>query len=157
MGDYHIMMAAERVTGLFVNRPLVNTSRMTSWFQYPYQRASTDDRIEQWCFLSPAGARSTRLFLLIMFDKDTLRIPLTRLTLPHQCARLFLHISKHVMIAPILRQDGRALEAEQDAFDRFPEAPLIELNPVVRLLQEMIVSRWQAYEALSDRPTMSSH
>jgi hypothetical protein len=147
VGEYNISMAAEEVTGLFVNRPLVDTSRMKSWFEYPYQRASTHDKIKQWCFLTPAGACSTRLFLLIMFDKDALRIPLTSRPLPLQCARLFLYVSRHLMIAPILKQDGRALEAEQDACERYPEAPLMEFNPVVRFLQEMVVSRWQAYEA----------
>lgn len=146
-GEYNISMAAEELTGLFVNRPLVDTSRMKSWFEYPYQRASTHDKIKQWCFLTPSSARSTRLFLLIMFDKDTLRIPFTSRPLPLQCARFFLNISRHLMIAPILKQDGRALEAEQDAFERYSEAPLIELNPVVRALQEMLVSRWEAYEA----------
>jgi phenylpropionate dioxygenase-like ring-hydroxylating dioxygenase large terminal subunit len=147
VAEYQLTIAAERLTGLFVNRARIDTSRTRSWFAYPYQRAVTGGKIQQWCFLTPCDVRTTRLFLLVLFDADVFRIPFTQRRLPRQCARFFLHLSKKLMIAPVLEQDGRALEAEQAAFERAPERPPLEFSPVVRMLQTLIVQRWETHVA----------
>jgi phenylpropionate dioxygenase-like ring-hydroxylating dioxygenase large terminal subunit len=144
--EYNASVGRGRISGLFVNRARVNTSRITSYFEYPYQRASTDDKIVTSSFLTPIDLRTTRVFFTIVFDSDALRIPWTPLSLPYHCARLFLSIAKRLVIAPILRQDGRAVEAEQEAVECVGVPPIVELNPVGAMVQEMIVRRWRPYE-----------
>jgi phenylpropionate dioxygenase-like ring-hydroxylating dioxygenase large terminal subunit len=144
--EYKVVMAAGRFSGLFVNRSRVDTGSISSCFEYPYQRASTHDKIKHWCFLTPIDPRRTRLFFSIIFDSDALCIPLTSRSLPYQCAQLFLDIAEKVMITPLLQQDRLAVEAEQEAFERLGDAPVVEFNPVTGMVQEMIVRRWQEYE-----------
>jgi phenylpropionate dioxygenase-like ring-hydroxylating dioxygenase large terminal subunit len=144
--EYQALIGGGRISGLFVNRSRVDTSRISSSLEYPYQRASTAGKIKHWCFLLPIDARRTRLFFSIMLDFDSLRIPLTRLRLPYQGARLFLSLAKMLMIQPLLDQDRHAVEAEQEAFERARDNPVVEFNPVARMVQEMIVRRWQASE-----------
>jgi phenylpropionate dioxygenase-like ring-hydroxylating dioxygenase large terminal subunit len=146
IADYDASIGGGRLSGLFVNRTRVNTSRITSCFHYPYQRATIDDKIKHWCFLTPIDPRRTQVFFTIVVDFDALRFPLTPLKLPYHCAQLFLNVAKKLMIAPLVQEDGRAVEAEQEAVDSIPDARFVELNPVTSLVQEMIVRRWQAYE-----------
>ena len=48
---------------------------------------------------------------------------------------------------PLLQQDGFALEAEQRGYEAHPEAPVIELNPVVGLLHRLTVRKWEEHLA----------
>jgi phenylpropionate dioxygenase-like ring-hydroxylating dioxygenase large terminal subunit len=145
VAEYSTAVGSGRISGLFVNRDCVDATRITSCFEYPYQRASTDDKIKHWCFLTPLDVRRTRVFFSILFASDALCLPLTRLSLPHRCVQLFLCIAKRLMITPLLKEDGEAVEAEQDAFDSIQDARFMEFNPVAALVQRMIVQRWQAY------------
>jgi len=145
--EYDAAIGAGRISGLFVNRARVDATHISSCFEYPYQRASTDDKIKHWCFLTPIDIRTTQIFFLIFFDHDALRIPFMPFSMPKLMTRLFLTIAKKFMIAPLLKEDGGAVEAEQDAIDRIRDPRLIELNPVAGLVQEMIVRRWRACEA----------
>jgi phenylpropionate dioxygenase-like ring-hydroxylating dioxygenase large terminal subunit len=144
--EYHASIGSGRISGLFVNRHSVDTSHITSCFDYPYQRASTDEKIKHWCFLTPIDERTTRMFFSILFDFDSLQIPFISRGMPYFCARFFLGIAKRLMIVPLLDQDRGAVEAEQEAFDRLRDTPFLEFNPVVGMVQEMIVRQWQVCE-----------
>jgi phenylpropionate dioxygenase-like ring-hydroxylating dioxygenase large terminal subunit len=146
VAEYDASIGNGRISGLFVNRKRVDTTRISTYFDYPYQRASIDDKIKHWCFLTPLDLRRTQVFFTIVVDFDALRVPLTPFRMPRPCAQLFLRGARKLMIAPLIAQDGRAVEAEQEAVDTVPDARIIELNPVTGLVQKMIVERWRAYQ-----------
>jgi len=140
--DYDASIGNGRILGRFVNRGQVNTKRISTCFEYPYQRASIGGKIKHWCFLAPRDLHSTQLFFTIVIDRDALRFPFTPLRLPHRSAQHFLDVAKKIMIAPLIDEDRRAVEAEQEAVDTIPEVRAAELNPVTRLVQELIVQKW---------------
>jgi hypothetical protein len=45
----------------------------------------------------------------------------------------------------LLAEDGVALEAEHIGYESHWNAPPIELNPIVPLLQKLTVQKWQGY------------
>jgi len=151
VAEYKASIGAGKISGMFVNRSRVDTSRISSCFEYPYQRANTDDKIKHWCFLLPIDVRTTRVFFNILFDFDALRIPLTSLRMPGLLVRLFLAAANGFMITPLLQQDGRAVEAEQQAHesvrDLSADGPFVEFNPISGLVQELILRRWKACQA----------
>ncbi len=51
----------------------------------------------------------------------------------------------NTIVRPLLDQDGFALEAEQRGYEAHPDAPLIELNPVVGLLHRLTVRKWEEH------------
>jgi hypothetical protein len=58
---------------------------------------------------------------------------------------LLLRLSNRLLIKPILDQDGVAVEAEQEGYERHWQAQFAELNPVVRAFQTLTVRKWQCY------------
>jgi hypothetical protein len=62
---------------------------------------------------------------------------------------LVLRIANRVLIAPLLRQDGFAVEAEQRAWEVHHDAPVPELNPVIGLFHQLTARKWD--EHLADR------
>lgn len=145
--EYDAKIGNGPISGLFVNRKHVDTRHIATHFEYPYQRASIDDKIKHWCFLTPIDVRQTRVFFSIVVDFGALRVPFTSLTLPYRCAKVFLNIAKRLMIAPLIQEDGDAVEAEQAAVDSVAGERMVELNPVTDLVQTVIVRKWRAYEA----------
>jgi hypothetical protein len=146
LAEYETAIGAGRFSGRFVNRGSVDTSRIASSFDYPYQRASTHEKIKHWCFLTPIDAGKTQIFFTIMFDSDALRVPVIPLRMPYGVARFFLRMARRLMIAPLLQQDQHAVEAEQEAFERLRDAPFVEFNPIAGMVQEMIVRKWRGCE-----------
>jgi hypothetical protein len=112
-------------------------------FAYPHQWSNTDGKIKHWCFVLPLDARTTRVFFLFYFAE--LRIPLTRITVPRWLMSPLLRLSNRLMIRPLLMQDGAMVEAEQRAYEAQPDAPAIELNPVVIEFQRLIVAEWRRH------------
>ena len=146
LAEYETAIGAGRFSGRFVNRGSVDTSRIASSFDYPYQRASTHEKIKHWCFLTPIDAGKTQIFFTIMFDSDALRVPVIPLRMPYRVARFFLRMARRLMIAPLLQQDQHAVEAEQEAFERLRDAPFVEFNPIAGMVQELIVRKWRGCE-----------
>ncbi|MFM2007806.1 MAG: hypothetical protein RLZZ09_3461, partial [Pseudomonadota bacterium] len=64
---------------------------------------------------------------------------------PKWLTQLVLNASVPLLFKPLLAEDGIALEAEQLGYDTHWDAPPIELNPVVPLLQKLTVQQWQNY------------
>ena len=63
-----------------------------------------------------------------------------------------LRIANPLLLKPILLEDGIALEAEQEGYDEFWDAPPIELNPVVPLFQQLTAKKWEAYLQGLEKP-----
>jgi hypothetical protein len=58
-----------------------------------------------------------------------------------------LKIANALSIKPLLRQDGFAVEAEQEGYELNFDAPLAELNPAVNLFQELTIRKWEEHLA----------
>ena len=146
---YDLQVGNGRVSRHFLDRS-VAFNHMTLTFQYPYQRSDTGGRIRHWCFLTPLDERRTRLFFLFYFEG--FKIPLSAVSIPRWLMRPFLALSKRLLLRPILEQDRFAVEAEQEAYERNPTAPAIEMNPAIAEFQKLIVRRWSEHLQRRDTP-----
>jgi phenylpropionate dioxygenase-like ring-hydroxylating dioxygenase large terminal subunit len=142
---YDVLVGDGRFSKHFVDRKKVNVNSMDLCFDYPYQRSDTGGRIKHWLFILPVNERKTRAFFVFYFD--ALKIPLTGVALPAALMRPLMRAARHLVIGPLLEQDGDMVEAEQDAYDSAPDAPYVELNPVVLEFQKLIIARWREHLA----------
>lgn len=142
---YDTYMGGGRISGLFVDRERVNTKSIELCYEYPYQWSNTGGSIKHWCFLLPIGERETRVFFLFYFD--AFKIPLISLRTPQKLTQFVLRMAHPLLFKPLLSEDGVALEAEQEAYDRYWDEAPIELNPVVPLFQQLTVRKWEDYLA----------
>ena len=150
--SYTTQVGRGRFSRLFVDRRRVNTNAMSLCYEYPYQWSDTDGKIKHWAFFLPIDERTTRTFFLFYFE--SLKIPLTRFRSPRAFMPMLLAVANQVLIKPLLRQDGVAVEAEQEGWEAHFARPMPELNPAVGLFQQLTVRRWE--EHLADaRPVPS--
>jgi phenylpropionate dioxygenase-like ring-hydroxylating dioxygenase large terminal subunit len=145
--SYDVVVGDGRFSKLFVDRKQVRTDRMDLAFEYPYQWSNTGDRIKHWCFLLPIDERTTRVFFLFYFD--ALKIPFTPFRIPRSIMAPFLGAANWLLIKPLLSEDGAAVEAEQQAYEKFSGGPALEFNPAVAMFQKLIVRRWEEHLAQS--------
>jgi len=148
--SYDVIVGDGQISKLFVDRKRVRTDRMDLAFEYPYQWSNTGDRIKHWCFLLPIDERTTRVFFLFYFD--ALKIPFTSFRIPRVVMTPFLRAANRLLIAPLLNEDGIAVEAEQQAYETSSGAAFIEFNPAVTMFQKLIARRWEEYLALQPAP-----
>ena len=141
--SYQTKVGRGKISGLFVDRRRVNTDAMHLCFDYPYQWSDTDGKIKHWCFFLPIDERVTRTFFLFYFE--SLRVPLTRLRIPRALMTPLLRVANRLLVAPLLRQDGEAVEAEQRAYEEHHALPVPDLNPAVALFQQLIVRKWEEH------------
>jgi phenylpropionate dioxygenase-like ring-hydroxylating dioxygenase large terminal subunit len=144
---YETRVGRGRISGLFVDRRRCDTNHMELAYDYPYQWSNTGDRIKHWCFVLPQDARTTRAFFLFYFD--ALKIPLTPLRIPRWLMTSVLKIANRVLIGPLLSEDGVAVEAEQEGHEAQPNAPMIEINPVIAMFQDLTIRKWEEHLAAS--------
>ncbi|MYC28012.1 MAG: aromatic ring-hydroxylating dioxygenase subunit alpha [Nitrospira sp. SB0662_bin_26] len=142
---YDTQVGRGRISGLFVDHNRLNTTHMDLCYQYPYQWSNTDDAIKHWLFVLPIDERTTRAFFLFYFK--SLKVPLLPVRIPRFAMTAVLKISNRVLIGPLLAQDGVAVEAEQEGYERHWDAPPIEYNPAVRAFQNVTVRKWREYVA----------
>ena len=142
---YDTKVGRGRISGLFVDHNRLNTNCMELCYQYPYQWSNTDDAIKHWLFVLPIDERTTRAFFLFYFK--SLKVPLLPVRIPRFAMTAVLKISNRVLIGPLLTQDGVAVEAEQQGYERHWDAPPIEYNPAVRAFQNVTVRKWREYVA----------
>ena len=142
---YDPQVGRGRISGLFVDHNRLNTTHMDLCYQYPYQWSNTDDAIKHWLFVLPIDERTTRAFFLFYFK--SLKVPLLPMRIPRFAMTAVLKISNRVLIGPLLAQDGVAVEAEQQGYERHWDAPPIEYNPAVRAFQNVTVRKWREYMA----------
>jgi phenylpropionate dioxygenase-like ring-hydroxylating dioxygenase large terminal subunit len=142
---YETKVGHGRISGLFVDRRRCNTNAMELAYEYPYQWSNTGDRIKHWCFVLPRDERSTRVFFLFYFD--ALKIPFTPVRIPRWLMATVLRAANRLLIGPLLSQDGVAVEAEQEGHEARPNAPMIEINPVIARFQDLTIRKWEEYLA----------
>jgi phenylpropionate dioxygenase-like ring-hydroxylating dioxygenase large terminal subunit len=140
-----VLMEYEARVGPLVRRAGARASRLEIAYEYPYHRArfewsSIRGQISYWTFLLPIDARTTRVFF--MFCYDTLRVGFVPFPIGHRLFTLLLRAT-NPWLRSLLAQDGFAVEAEQDGYDRHFDAPLIELNPVVARLHDLTIRKWE--------------
>lgn len=145
---YDTSVGRGRISGLFVDRKRVDTNSMKLCFQYPYQWSNTDEQIRHWLFVLPVDERTTRAFFLFYFK--SLKIPFLPVHIPRFAMTGVLTIANRVSIGPLLAQDGFAVEAEQEGYERHWDARPLEFNPIVRAFQDVTVRKWQDYLARAD-------
>jgi phenylpropionate dioxygenase-like ring-hydroxylating dioxygenase large terminal subunit len=143
--SYDVVVGDGRFSKLFVDRKRVRTNKMDLAFEYPYQWSNTGGKIKHWCFLLPIDERTTRAFFLFYFD--ALKVPLVPLRIPRFAMTPFLKLANRLLIRPLLSEDGVAVEAEQQAYEKFFDGPALEFNPAVIMFQKLIVRRWEEYLA----------
>ena len=142
---YDTQVGRGRISGKFVDHNRLNTNHMELCYQYPYQWSNTGDAIKHWLFVLPIDERTTRAFFLFYFE--SLKVPLLPVRIPRFAMTAVLKISHRVLIGPLLTQDGVAVEAEQQGYERHWDAPPIEYNPVIRVFQNVTVRKWREYVA----------
>jgi hypothetical protein len=145
--DDRVLMRYEAKVGPLVRARSAAPSVLEIAYEYPYHRARFEwsgiaGRITYWTFLLPVDVVTTRVFFMFCYDR--LRIPWLPFTLGHRPLTWLLRLGNSV-VRPLLRQDGFALEAEQHGYEAHPDAPLIELNPVVGLLHRLTVRKWEEH------------
>jgi len=141
--SYNTKVGTGPISGLFVDRKRINTNYMELCYEYPYQWSNTDGKIKHWCFVLPIDERSSRVFFLFYFEG--LKIPLTPLHIPRWLMTPVLRAANRMLIRPLLEQDGRAVEGEQQGYEMYFDAPLAELNPAVNLFQQLTIRKWEEY------------
>jgi phenylpropionate dioxygenase-like ring-hydroxylating dioxygenase large terminal subunit len=139
-----VLMRYEAKVGPLVRWRSAAPSVLEIAYEYPYHRARFEwsgiaGAITYWTFLLPLDATSTRVFFVFCYDR--LRIPWFPLPLGHRVVATLLRLGD-AAVKPLLAQDGFALEAEQRGYEAHPDAPVIELNPVVGLLHRLTVRKW---------------
>ena len=152
--EYKAEIGRGRLSQLFIEHGRIDTDRITLGYRYPYQWSNTGDAIKHWLFVLPIDERRSRAFFLFYFK--SLKIPLLPLRVPRALMSLVLRLSNRWLIRPLLAQDGEAVEAEQEGYERHWDAPLAELNPVVRAFQSLTVRKWQAHCDGAPRPVARS-
>jgi len=73
------------------------------------------------------------------------KIPLLAMNTPRWLTQFVLNLSVPLLFRPLLAEDGIALEAEQVGYENHWDAPPIELNPVVPLLQKLTAQKWEDF------------
>ena len=142
---YDTQVGRGPVSRLFVDHNRIDTNYMELCYQYPYQWSNTDDAIKHWLFVLPIDERTTRAFFLFYFK--SLKIPVLPVRIPRFAMTTVLKISNRMLIGPLLSQDGVAVEAEQQGYERHWDAPPFEFNPVVKAFQDVTVRKWREHLA----------
>jgi phenylpropionate dioxygenase-like ring-hydroxylating dioxygenase large terminal subunit len=142
---YHTQVGMGPISGLFVDRRRVDTQAIDLCYEYPYQWSNTGGKIKHWCFPLPLDERTTRVFFLFYFE--SLRIPLTPVRIPQALMSLVLRLSNRWLIAPLLAQDGFAVEAEQRGWEAHADQPVPDLNPAVAAFHQLTVRKWEEHLA----------
>lgn len=141
--EYDTPIGGGKVLSKFVNRNKVQTDHITLCYEYPYQWSNTGDKIKHHCFVLPIDEKNTRSFYLFYFK--TLQIPVINWSIPSWLLNSFLQIAKHAIVTPIIDEDGIAVEAEQEGYDTYYDAPIAELNPAVNQFQQLTIRKWEEY------------
>lgn len=147
--SYDTKVGMGRISGLFVDRKRVDTSAMDLCYDYPYQWSDTDGQIKHWLSVLPIDERTTRAFFLFYFKE--FKVPFAPLHIPRRVMEPMLKVSNRLLIAPLLRQDGAALEAEQQGWEKHFDEPIAELSPAVHAFQALTIRKWEEHLARSGK------
>ncbi|AZQ74397.1 aromatic ring-hydroxylating dioxygenase subunit alpha [Streptomyces luteoverticillatus] len=140
--SYDAFIGGGRFVRHFVDRRRADTTSIDITYHYPYQCSDTGGYIKHWLFLLPMDRRTTRVFFLFYFKADGIQLPGTGLTMPYRLTAPLMRAVSALTARPTLSQDGRAVEGEQLGYERHFAAPSVELNPAVRLCQDLTIRKW---------------
>ncbi len=138
------------LTAHFVDHDEIDTEAMTLGYDYPHQWSNTGGEIRHWMFVLPIDEQRTKVFFLFYFAR--FKVPLTKIRLPRRLMEPLIKVANKVAIAPLLAEDGWAVEAEQVAWQQHWAKPVAELNPVVKAIQTLTVEKWKAHLATDAEP-----
>jgi hypothetical protein len=147
---YRAKVGQGRVTKYFIDRSRGDMNSIELCFDYPYQWSNTGNIVKHWLFLLPVDHQTSRVFFLFYFE--SLKVPILPIHFPRVVQRAVLHAANALHIAPLLAQDRMALEAEQRAWENHHDKPMVELNPAVTLMQQLMVRKWTEHLARTKRP-----
>jgi phenylpropionate dioxygenase-like ring-hydroxylating dioxygenase large terminal subunit len=142
---YETKVGNGKISGLFVDRSRVDTSSMKLCYEYPYQWSNTGDQIKHWLFVLPIDGRTTRAFFLFYFKE--FKVPFLPLHVPRRVMEPLLTVSNKLLIEPLLQQDGVAVEAEQEGWERHYDEPVAELSPAIHAFQALTIKKWEEHLA----------
>ena len=143
--QYDTKVGTGPISGKFVNRKKIDTNHMKLGYEYPFQWSNTDDQIKHWLFVVPIDERTTRSFFLFCFK--ALQVPGLGMDIPKPLMGRFMRLANEIIVKPLLQEDGDAVEAEQEGWEAHWDAPLAELNPVVKEFQHLTIRKWEEYLA----------
>lgn len=138
---YDTSFHESRISRLLADQKQLDQIKL--WYQYPYQGSDIAGKYLHWLFMLPEDERTTRCFFLFLFGP--IRIPGTSVQLPKLLKRPVLELANLLYIKPLLGEDKFALEQEQIGFDRNPNHPFYELNPVIPEFQAMTIELWNEW------------
>lgn len=134
----------------FIDRETFDTSHMDLCFDYPYQWSDTGGAIRHWMIPLPIDERTTKAFFLFHFKR--FKVPFTNRAIPNTLMYPVLKAANKMLFAPLLAEDGFAVEAEQEGYEAHWDAPLAELSPVVNEFQKLTIRKWQEHlDSLTDK------
>jgi phenylpropionate dioxygenase-like ring-hydroxylating dioxygenase large terminal subunit len=143
--SYQTNVGMGPITRHMFDRRQINMSAMDLCYEYPYQWSNTDGKIKHWLFVLPIDETTTRAFFLFHFTG--VRFPFLPIEIPRRLLYWVLRAANELQIKPLLSQDGMAVEAEQEGYQQFYDAPLAELNPAVNLFQQLTIRKWEEHLA----------
>jgi hypothetical protein len=120
------------------------TSLTEMFYDYPYQRALSNERVRSCNFMLPEGPDRTRVFSIQFWRAP--QLPMLERALPRVLMQRVWAPAIKPVTMEIFRQDGATVEGEQVAImgEHF-DKPLPEPNPSVRLFERVTIDRWQAH------------
>ena len=128
---------------LFVEGGGRDLNEIDIWYQYPYQGSDIGGKYIHWMFMLPEDESTTRCFFAFLFGP--IHLPFINRNIPEFLRKPILWFTNKWYIEPLLGEDKWALELEQEGFERYPEAPQIELNPAVFHFQKLSLEKWIEY------------
>lgn len=121
-----------------------NDSATFQVYDYPYQSALSNDLVRSTNFMLPMDAEHTRVFSYQLWGAVPM-LGVGPLKLPRALSqRVVMPVLKPIA-KEIFRQDGFTVEEEQVAFQREPDRPIPEPNPMVKRFNELTVRKWDEY------------
>jgi len=138
--DYDCQVGRGGLVQHFVDHDGIDTNAMTLGFYYPHQWSDTGGFIRHWMFVLPIDERTTRAFFLFHFTH--FKVPFTPFKLPRWMMLPIIKLTNKLVFDPLLAEDGWAVEAEQDAWERHFDMPVAEVNPVIKAMQELSINKW---------------
>ncbi|NVB42814.1 Rieske 2Fe-2S domain-containing protein [Pseudenhygromyxa sp. WMMC2535] len=147
--EYDTEVGAGKLYSHFIPREDADTGHMRLCYEYPHQWSNTDNWIKHWCLVLPIDERTTRAFFLFYYKQ--LKIPMLPVAIPRWLMTPILTVANRILMRPLLEEDGEAVEAEQEGYERHFDAPIAELNPAVHEFQRLTIAKWEEYLAERER------
>jgi hypothetical protein len=64
---------------------------------------------------------------------------------PSFARHVVMPIARKILVRPLLAEDGVAVEAEQEGWEKHFEQPIAELNPAIHEFQKLTIRKWEEH------------